>query len=119
MVEITVQTRPPGAEVLRDEQVQGMTPLTLKLPSGSAIVPLNLRKKGFRDEVLDVVPDKSREYERQLTRPPLGRLGRRQEAIVTVPSTRVVAPPEPSPPPPPKKEESPTKLRDLKNPFGD
>ena len=40
----------------------GLTPFNVKLPAGTQVVELTLKKKGFKDQVLKVTPDKDHDY---------------------------------------------------------
>jgi serine/threonine-protein kinase len=44
--QVAITSTPPGAEVVRGDEVLGKTPLTLKVPRGEK-VPLSFRKDGF------------------------------------------------------------------------
>jgi eukaryotic-like serine/threonine-protein kinase len=55
-VELAIASTPDGAIVLRDGAQLGVTPFHGTLPHGDAPVKLTLRKSGYKDKVLTVVP---------------------------------------------------------------
>jgi len=93
-VEIVVRTRPEGAEIVRDGVVLGRSPVTLKLERGSQEIRLQLRRSGYAEKVVHVLPDKDREIDVELAAL-RNRTGQQ----------------------PVKKKEEDSQLSDLKNPF--
>jgi serine/threonine-protein kinase len=100
-VEVTVRSRPPGADVLRGAERLGQTPAKLSFPAGRDEVVLAIRKAGFEERGLHLTPDRDREFELDLA--PVARRG--------------VA--RPKPPPPAKAPERTPRVPELKDPFSD
>lgn len=73
-VMVHVESRPPGAHVLRGGADQGTTPLDLQLPKGAGAIELELRAPGFAPLVQSVVPDTDQKL--VLALQPLGRVAR-------------------------------------------
>ena len=71
---VHVESRPPGAHVLRGGADQGMTPLDLRLRKGGAAIDIELRATGFAPLVQSVVPDADQKL--VLALQPLGRVAR-------------------------------------------
>jgi serine/threonine-protein kinase len=55
-IAVTITTTPPGAEVVRGDEVVGHTPLVLKLPRGGEPVALQFRLDGFLSAQRMVTP---------------------------------------------------------------
>lgn len=69
VVQITVQSRPPGAEIFQGEAPLGTAGLAFPLPRGSASVTLLVRAPGHTAGELTLVPDRARELEITLKKP--------------------------------------------------
>ncbi|HEY3355664.1 MAG TPA: serine/threonine-protein kinase [Polyangia bacterium] len=98
-VELTIRSRPPGAEVFRGPERLGLTPAKLSLPAGREEVVLSIRKTGFEERTLRLTPDREREFELDLT--PVRRTGGGKR------------------PPAGKAPEKAPKIPELKDPFSD
>jgi hypothetical protein len=57
MVDITVDSEPPGATVFVDDREEGTTPTTISMPTGTDVVPIRLELEGHSPSVQEVVPD--------------------------------------------------------------
>jgi serine/threonine-protein kinase len=55
-VELSIESTPGGAIILRDGAQLGVTPFHGTLPRGDAPVKLTLRKSGYKDKIITVVP---------------------------------------------------------------
>ncbi|MEM7677417.1 MAG: PEGA domain-containing protein, partial [Myxococcota bacterium] len=53
---VAMITVPDGADVIRDGQTLGQTPLVLTLAESAKPIVITLRKKGYRDLVERIVP---------------------------------------------------------------
>ena len=121
-VAITFTTQPDGATVFRGDEAQGKTPLTLQVPTGSAPVAYLLRRKGFRDQTVDVLPDRTRSFELDLVREGGGpglmkvKVSKKSGGAAPARSEPAAEPPVPREAPAPPAP--PSKLKDLKDPFG-
>ncbi|WP_428266165.1 protein kinase domain-containing protein [Haliangium sp.] len=67
-VDLRVSSRPRGAEVYRGHERVGETPLVLTVDKGSAPVALVLKKAGYRDEQVELVPNRDRASNTSLRR---------------------------------------------------
>jgi eukaryotic-like serine/threonine-protein kinase len=67
LVEVRLATRPADVEVWLGDRKLGGSGATLTLPRGSESVVLSLKKPGFRDETVSLVPDRSQSREATLT----------------------------------------------------
>ncbi|MEP7122704.1 MAG: serine/threonine-protein kinase [Byssovorax sp.] len=63
LVEVRLATRPAEVEVWLGDRKLGTSAAPLTLPRGSESVLLRLKKAGFRDESLSLVPDRSQSRE--------------------------------------------------------
>jgi hypothetical protein len=112
---MAISTQPAGADVFNGAERLGVTPCNVVLPAGTGAVELMLKKKGFKDQPLKVVPDRDHDFLADLS--PAARP--HAPAKPTVKSTAPVAA---TPTPAAKAADSPApkpagKLRDLKDPF--
>jgi serine/threonine-protein kinase len=107
-VAITVSSTPEGAEVWNGAERIGVAPVTLRLPRSDSPVKLTLKKAGYRDETLDVTPNKDKELV-----PALEPKHDRVASSGHHPAKPVAHPnPQPTPPPPVTK-----RVSDLRDPF--
>jgi hypothetical protein len=81
LVEVRLATRPAEVEVWLGDRKLGTSAAPLTLPRGSENVILRLKKAGFRDESLSLVPDRSQS--RDVTLAPLP--GRQEPAPAVKP----------------------------------
>ena len=111
----SINTQPSGAEVFNGAERLGVTPCNVVLPASEKPVELTLKKKGYKEQTLHVVPDRDHDFVADLMsagKPherPVGKTPKSSAPTVAAP----VAAPE-------KKPEAPKpagKLRDLKDPF--
>jgi serine/threonine-protein kinase len=116
---MTVRTQPPGADVYNGFERLGATPGPFELPSSTNSVELTLKKKGYADKKLSVVPDHDREFDVELRKS--GHDHSATPRAAAPPRNAIASPaatPDPTPPPPKPAEPKPAgKLRDLKDPF--
>ena len=99
-VELTLRSRPPGAQVLADGEALGITPITIHRPQATTPVDFVFRHTGFRDESRSLVPSADKELEVVLDR-------------ASKPAKKLAASaPSQSPNKSPK-----TRVSDLRNPF--
>jgi serine/threonine-protein kinase len=111
--QITIMSQPSEAEVFRGPELLGRTPASLDLKASTSEVDLTIRKKGYKDQKLHVVPDRNREY--VVPMQPVGHHGPPPKPQVTV---KPESTPKPETKPETKPEAKPAgKLRDLKDPF--
>jgi len=75
MVSVRVRSRPSGAEVFREgeTEAEGRTPFALPLERGTASVRLTLRLAGYRDAVLEIIPDRDKDTSASLLRQAAGK----------------------------------------------
>jgi hypothetical protein len=106
-VELVLDTKPQGAEVFEGPEHLGTTPLRLRHSKGEAAVTYVLRKLGFRDESLPVVPNRDKELMVELVVKEASphKVASRKAATAT-------PAPRPAQPSAPKK-----RVTDLRNPF--
>ncbi len=110
---MSINTRPVGAEVFEGAERLGVTPCNVVLAASEQTVELQLKKKGWRDETLKIVPDKDHDFLADLqpaSRPhaPSTRAAKSTAPVVAAPPTLAPKPEAPKPA---------GKLRDLKDPF--
>jgi serine/threonine-protein kinase len=113
---VSVTTQPAGADVFNGAERLGVTPCNIVLPASDKMVELTLKKKGYKDQSLKVVPDRDHDFVADL----MSAAKPHERPVAKTPkSTAPVATPTVAPPPE-KKPEAPKpagKLRDLKDPF--
>jgi hypothetical protein len=112
--DISITSTPADADVWNGPEKLGTTPLSLQLTETTTKMNLVIKKKGFKDQPLEVVPDRPHEF--VLTLLPTSH----HSSSPSRPSVRLpAAPPAPAEAKPePKSEPKPAgKLRDLKDPF--
>jgi len=112
---MSINTQPAGADVFNGAERLGVTPCNVVLPASETPVELMLKKKGYREQPLRVVPDKDHDFVADLmpaTRPS------HASGKTTRSTAPVSAPPVATPKETPKESPKPAgKLRDLKDPF--
>ncbi len=112
---MTIATQPSGAEVFDGNEILGTTPCDVKLPAGTTPVELTLKKKGWKDQPLKIVPDRNHDFLADLAPLPKAH-ATTPHAVAAKPApvapTPAAKPPEPTPP-----NKAAGKLRDLKDPF--
>ena len=59
---MSINTQPAGAEVFNGAERLGTTPCNVVLPASESSVDLMLKKKGFKEQTLKVVPDKDHDF---------------------------------------------------------
>ena len=104
---IAFDTRPPGAEVYNGPERLGETPFFVEYPANTSAFDVVLRKKGFKDSKIHVMPDRARDYKIDLTKMSGG--GRPDRPVTKsdpVAQPKLMLDPKPT-----------GKLRDLKDPF--
>jgi hypothetical protein len=109
-----INTNPAGAEVFRGPERLGLTPFNVVLPAGSTVVEITLKKKGFKDQVLKVTPDKDHDYVFDMVAQKTHTASPRPAVKSTAPAT---ATPTPATKPEAGTPKPAGKLRDLKDPF--
>ena len=62
---MSINTQPAGAEVFNGSERLGVTPCNVPLPASETPVDLMLKKKGFKEQTLKIVPDKDHDYRRR------------------------------------------------------
>jgi len=67
-VELSLRSRPSGAQILLDNEVLGTTPFVLHRPLGDTTIDLVFRRVGYRDETRSLVPSADKELEVVLER---------------------------------------------------
>jgi hypothetical protein len=105
---ISIVTDPAEADVMNGPERLGRTPVTLELLPDSEPLEVTISKKGFAEQKLRLVPDRSREYVLRLT-------AARKPSHAKEPPPPVAAPQ----PPPPQKPPEQKKSRELKDIFAD
>ena len=112
---LTINTNPPGAEIFRGKERLGVTPANVTFPNDKRPVVLSLRKRDFKDRDAEVVADRDRTYDFDLT------AIKKPSTPTKPPSTHSDTPPPVTPPgkQTPSGKQPPAKLRDLKDPFAD
>ena len=115
---MSINTQPAGAEVFNGSERLGVTPCNVPLPASETPVDLMLKKKGFKEQTLKIVPDKDHDYLVDLmSRPSRTRRRRRRRSRPRRPRRRRRRPrPSPRRPSPPascatSKIRSPIRLR--------
>ncbi|HEX9104301.1 MAG TPA: PEGA domain-containing protein, partial [Polyangia bacterium] len=112
---MSINTQPAGAEVFNGVERLGTTPCNVVLPASETPVELMLKKKGFKEQALKLVPDKDHDFLVDLmsaARPHAApsRPSKGPAPTVAAPAAK----PEAAKPEQPKPA---GKLRDLKDPF--
>ena len=111
---MSINTQPAGAEVFHGAERLGTTPCNVVLPASETEVELALKKKGYKEQTLKVVPDKDHDFLVDLMS------AARPHAPAAKPSrsSAPVASPTAAPAAPKPEQPKPAgKLRDLKDPF--
>jgi serine/threonine-protein kinase len=117
---MAINTQPAGAEVFNGNERLGVTPCNVVLAASEKPVELMLKKKGWRDQPLKIVPDRDHDFVADLmpaSKPSHGPSAKGPKS--TAPTAKPEAPTA-KPEAPTAKPESPKpagKLRDLKDPF--
>ena len=109
---MSINTQPAGAEVFNGAERLGTTPCNVVLPASKTAVDLMLKKKGYKEQTLKVVPDKDHDFLVDLMS---AAKPHAPAAKPTKSSAPTVAAPAPAPKPETPKPAG--KLRDLKDPF--
>ncbi|HEX4461164.1 MAG TPA: serine/threonine-protein kinase, partial [Polyangia bacterium] len=112
---MTIATQPSGAEVLDGAEILGTTPCDVKLAAGTTAVALTLKKKGYKDQPLKVVPDRNHDFLADLA--PLPKPHAPAPRAPAVKATPAAPTPAAKPAEPPATNKAAGKLRDLKDPF--
>jgi hypothetical protein len=108
-----ISTQPAGAEVFNGPERLGTTPCKVVLPASEKPVELTLKKRGYKEQKLEVVPDKDHDFLADLMP-----AAKPHTPSKPVKSTAPAATPTQATPD--KKPDQPKpagKLRDLKDPF--
>jgi serine/threonine-protein kinase len=111
---MSISTQPSGAEVFNGVEILGTTPCDIELDASTTPVELTLKKKGYRDQPLKVIPDRNHDFLADLLPAAKAHAPARPAHAASAP---VVAPPPPSKPAEPAPSKPAGKLRDLKDPF--
>jgi serine/threonine-protein kinase len=112
---MSINTEPGGVEVFRGAERLGVTPCDISLPASETPVELTLKKKGYKDQQLRVLPDRDHDFVADLLAAPTHH-GATKPARPSAPA--VAKPAEPAPKPAEPAAPKPAgKLRDLKDPF--
>ena len=87
---IRVETTPPGADIILNGAVLGVTPMEVPRPTGGAFTTVTLRLRGYRDETIGLLETSPAVMARELTR--AGGGGRRPDGATmeTTPPTMEV-----------------------------
>jgi hypothetical protein len=114
---MSISTQPAGAEVFNGAERLGTTPCNVTLAASETPVELMLKKKGYRDQPLKVVPDRDHDFVADL-------MAAAKPTHAPAKTPKSTAPVATTPTPPVTKPEAPKetpkpagKLRDLKDPF--
>ncbi len=109
-----IRSKPPDAEVYVRDELVGRTPFSLELPQSSETVLVTIRKRGFKEKALPIVPEKDRNFEVELKKDSSAPSGKSTPTAKPDKATKPAAEVKPEP----KSEPKPAgKLRDLKDPF--
>jgi serine/threonine-protein kinase len=119
---MSIATQPAGADVFNGAERLGVTPCKVVLAASQTAVELELKKKGWKEQTLKIVPDKDHDYLADLTPAQHTHTSSAQKGQGTGPKgTRPSAlKPAVGATTPPAKPDAPKaagKLRDLKDPF--
>jgi serine/threonine-protein kinase len=111
---MSINTQPSGAEVFNGAERLGVTPCNVALPASEKVVELTLKKRGYKDQTLKIVPDKDHDYLADLMS-----AARPHAASAKAPksSAPTAAAPVAAPAAKPEAPKPAGKLRDLKDPF--
>ena len=119
---MAIATQPSGAEVFNGAERLGTTPCNVVLPASEKPVELMLKKKGWKDQPLKIVPDRDHDFVADLMP-----ASHSSHASTSPKGAKSTAPVAARPETPTAKPETPTakpeaakpagKLRDLKDPF--
>ncbi|MGZ3429587.1 MAG: protein kinase domain-containing protein, partial [Polyangia bacterium] len=113
---MSINTQPAGAEVFNGPERLGVTPCNVILPASETVVELVMKKHGYKDQPLKIVPDKDHDYLSDLT--PVAHARPSSAAKTPKSTTPTVATPVEKPPAAKPEQPKPAgKLRDLKDPF--
>ncbi len=114
---VSINTQPTGADVFNGNERLGVTPCNFFLPASETPVELVLKKHGWKDQPIKIVPDKDHDFVADLmpvakTSHPSGKTPKSSApTVATTPAT-------PKNDTPAKDTPKPAgKLRDLKDPF--
>jgi len=110
---MSINTQPAGAEVFNGSERLGTTPCNVVLPASETAIDLQLKKRGYKEQTLKIVPDKDHDYLVDLTSAPKAH----PSSAHTAKSTAPAATPTTAPAPKPEAPRPAGKLRDLKDPF--
>jgi hypothetical protein len=110
---MSINTQPAGAEVFNGSERLCVTPCNVPLPASETPVDLMLKKKGFKEQTLKIVPDKDHDYLVDLMSTPKPHA----PSAKTPKSTAPAATPAATPAAKPEAPKPAGKLRDLKDPF--
>jgi hypothetical protein len=113
---ISIQSTPSEAEVFNGAERLGVTPAHLDYPPSTAAFDVVVKKKGFKEQKLHVLPDRSREYVVELSAERHSGGSTRPSSSSSSSSAKPAATPEPKAEPKPEPKPA-GKLRDLKDPF--
>ncbi len=112
---MSINTQPAGAEVFNGAERLGTTPCNVVLPASETPVELALKKKGYKEQTLKLVPDKDHDFLVDLMSVAKPHAA---PAHPPKPAAPTVAAPQPKPDAPKPDQPKPAgKLRDLKDPF--
>jgi serine/threonine-protein kinase len=110
----SISTNPTGAEIFSGSERLGVSPFNVVLPASDTPVELTLKKKGYKDTLLKVVPNRDHDFVNDLVAVAHSHSSSRPSAPRPEPVAAKPEPPKPAEPPAPKPA---GKLRDLKDPF--
>jgi serine/threonine-protein kinase len=113
---MSISTQPAGAEVFNGAERLGTTPCNVVLPASETPVELMIRKHGWREQPLKIIPDKDHDFVADLmpaakTSHPSGKAPKSSAPTATAPTAPKADTPAKDAPKPAGK------LRDLKDPF--
>ena len=64
---MSINTQPAGADVFNGPERLGVTPCNVVMPDVGEPVELVMKKKGYKDQPLKIVPDKDHDFVSDLT----------------------------------------------------
>ncbi len=118
MARILVRSKPTDADIYRGAEYLGRTMASVNVPFGQDKVDLTLKKRGYKDYPLPVVPNQDRSFQADLVADKKGSSSSAKPSVSTAKPTGTTTKPVAESKPEGKPETKPTgKLRDLKDPF--
>jgi serine/threonine-protein kinase len=113
----SISTNPSGAEIFSGAERLGVTPFNVVLPASDTPVELTLKKKGYKDALLKVVPNRDHDFVNDLVAAAHGHATSPRPARPEPAAVKPAAKPEPAKPAEAPAPKPAGKLRDLKDPF--